>query len=48
MLLAEWTIIARQAVLRLAQMKYKIFCPRTLQAERVFFRYKPSKQVIYR
>ena len=34
------------AVLRLAQMKISIFCPRTLQAERDFFGYNPSKQGI--
>ena len=28
------------------QNEISIFCPRTLQAERIFFRYKPSKQAI--
>ena len=42
LLSTEWTIITRQEVLRFAHMKYQYFCPRMLQAERSFFRYKAA------
>ena len=44
MLRAEWTITARRAVLRLAQMKRRYFG--TLQADHDFFRYNLELQTL--
>ena len=50
MLRAEWTTTARRAPsgAPFRPNEISIFCLRTLQAERHFFRYKQSKQVISR